>query len=1768
MKIFTHNLKMWWIATLMLLFSTAYALPPETEYLGIIPTNSNSGTNAAQGYHDDYYWGALPIGFTFNFYGNNYTNFYFSSNGLLTFGAGSTTYSNTCIPNTSTPNNMIAAFWDDIVIHATGEIMYNTVGTAPNRKCIVQFNNMSFYASPVLLGTFQIILYETSNKIQVQYRSIVDLSNLRASGNSGTFGIENSGGTSGIQLGCNTSGLIQSEDAFLYTPDGLGSYTVDQNALYDGVLLVAAIPRAGIAELLSPAYNSTVGVDLNFQWNAAANADHYVVRISTNADISSPIHTSASLSTIEYDYSLATNTTYYWQVSTFNSANVETWSEIWKFTTSSNPPLVAIPQTIYLEQGQQRDITLGFTGGDAGSKTATITSLPTQGQLYQYNGGILGAAISSVPTDITDASFRVFYVASGGSGNGAGSFNFHFSDATGTSTDATIAVNVSPPGIPNFLFAAKESDRVEITFDRNMADPTGKHSEFAVKDNGVLVTSNSCSLKAGDPTTIIVYVSPALNTANTITVAYTKGTVLAESGGILESFDFQLAGKMAQVINFAALADKTYGDPDFGLSATASSGLPVTFSTSNATVVAVSGTVANVNNVGQTLIYAYQAGNTVYAPVTYERVQNVIKATATISLTNISQPCTGSPVGLSTSSSPAGLTIKVEYDGGIDIPSALGTYNVVAEIDDANYDGSITGTYTVYDSEAPIANLGSLPDVTGQCSASAVAPTASDACAGTITATTATVFPITSQGTTTVTWTYDDGNGNTSTQTQNIIIDDTNAPLAALAVLPDVTGSCSATASAPTANDACEGAITGITSTVFPITTQGTHTVTWTYADSQGNTSTQTQTIVVDDVTAPVTPTLSAVNGSCSATVSAPTTTDLCAGTITGTTSDPLTYTTQGTHTVHWTFNDGNGNTTTANQTVVIADLTAPVPNMASLPDLTGECYVLAPISPTANDNCGGTITGTTTTIFPTGTGTITWTFNDGNGNISTQTQQIIVDDITAPVASVASLPQVNAECEVTTLTPPQAIDNCTGPVVASTSTVFPIQAQGTTVVTWIYTDASSNISTQQQTVVIDDVTAPIVPTLADLTGECSVTASAPTTSDVCAGVITGTTSDALTYDVQGTHLITWAFDDGNGNISTATQNVIVDDVTAPEIPVLADLTDECGVTANAPTTNDACMGVITGTTADALTYDVQGTHAITWTFDDGNGNVTTATQNVIVDDVTAPEVPVLADVTGECSATATAPSTNDACVGSIIGTTSDALTFDVQGTHVITWSFDDGNGNVSTATQNVIVDDITAPELPILADVTGECSATATAPTTIDACIGTITGTTSDALTYDVQGTYVITWSFDDGNGNVSTATQNVIVDDVTAPVPDLASLPVLYGQCTVDMPAAPTATDNCGSVITGTTSTVFPIGNTIVTWTFDDGNGNVSTQTQEVIVDDTTAPVPNDGSLADVTAECSVDMLTAPIGMDNCAGEVTATPDVSFPITQQGITVVTWTFSDLSSNVSTLTQNVIIEDITAPVPDLAQLDDLVEACEITALTPPTATDQCSGLLSATSDVQLPIVTAGTTVITWTYTDAVGHVLTQTQNAIIQDNEIPTIECPANAIFAATDESQLYITDGDELDMLNFYDNCGIYSMTNNVNSNATLSSQVFAAGIHNITWTVVDMAGNTANCSFEIEVTEFVNVEWISDNSNIAIYPNPASDQLFVNYNSTTQGSIQVRIMDVSGKEVWNRTIDGNSPHMNFQIDVQNFETGVYQLIFETSEGSYNHRWIKSDM
>jgi len=719
---------------------------------------------------------------------------------------------------------------------------------------------------------------------------------------------------------------------------------------------------------------------------------------------------------------------------------------------------------------------------------------------------------------------------------------------------------------------------------------------------------------------------------------------------------------------------------------------------------------------------------------------------------------------------------------------------------------------------------------------------------------------------------------------------------------------------------------------------------------------------------------------------------------------------------LRWTVTNTTCSTTFDLNVTIIADLISPVADVAVLADVTAECSVTSLTAPTATDNCAGMVVVTNDASLPiSGEGTttvVTWTYDDGNGNTNTQTQNVVIDDVTAPVADVAVLADVTAECSVTSLNAPTATDNCAGMVTVTNDASLPILGEGTTtVVTWTYDDGNGNTSIQLQNVVIDDVTAPVadIAILVDVTAECSVASlSAPTTTDNCIGMITATSDAILPISGEGTTtVVTWTYNDGNGNTSIQLQNVIIDDITAPvaDVAVLADVTAECSVTSlSSPTATDNCAGMVIVTNDAVLPITTQGTTVVTWTYDDGNGNTSTQTQNVVIDDVTVPvaDVAVLADVTAECSVTSlVAPTATDNCAGMVVVTNDASLPISGEGTTtVVTWTYDDGNGNTSIQLQNVIIDDVTAPvaDVAILADVTAECSVTSlTAPTATDNCAAMVTVTNDASLPISGEGTTtVVTWTYDDGNGNTSIQTQNVVIDDVTAPVADVAVLADVTAECSVTSLSAPTATDNCGGMVTVTNDASLPIttqGTTVVTWTYDDGNGNTSTQTQNVVIDDVTAPVANVAVLADVTAECSVTSLSAPTATDNCGGMVVVTNDASLPISGEGTTtVVTWTYDDGNGNTITQTQNVVIDDVTVPVADVAVLADVTAECSVTSLVALTATDNCGGMVTVTNDASLPITAQGTTVVTWTYDDGNGNTSTQTQNVVITDVTVPIV--------------------------------------------------------------------------------------------------------------------------------------------------------------------------------
>ena len=121
--------------------------------------------------------------------------------------------------------------------------------------------------------------------------------------------------------------------------------------------------------------------------------------------------------------------------------------------------------------------------------------------------------------------------------------------------------------------------------------------------------------------------------------------------------------------------------------------------------------------------------------------------------------------------------------------------------------------------------------------------------------------------------------------------------------------------------------IIGASSAVYAATATGNYTLIITNRDGCVSGASSPVTVTVEDVTAPVPDAekLEIIMVECiSPQVTVPTATDNCAGTIYGTTTDPLSYSTQGTHIIHWVFDDGHHNITRQDQVVIIRDVTPP----------------------------------------------------------------------------------------------------------------------------------------------------------------------------------------------------------------------------------------------------------------------------------------------------------------------------------------------------------------------------------------------------------------------------------------------------------------------------------------------------------------------------------------------------------------------------------------------------------------------------------------------------------------------------------------------------------------------------------------------------------------------------------------------------------------------------------------------------------------------------
>jgi hypothetical protein len=431
---------------------------------------------------------------------------------------------------------------------------------------------------------------------------------------------------------------------------------------------------------------------------------------------------------------------------------------------------------------------------------------------------------------------------------------------------------------------------------------------------------------------------------------------------------------------------------------------------------------------------------------------------------------------------------------------------------------------------------------------------------------------------------------------------------------------------------------------------------------------------------------------------------------------------------------------------------------------------------------------------------------------------------------------------------------------------------------------------------------------------------------------------------------------------------------------------------------------------------------------------------------------------------------------------------------YILVHGFSTSEGNFSLAlSQNSVSPTISCPSNITVNNTNGTCGTVVnyTTPSGADDCPGQSTAQIAglaSGSTFPI-GTTTNTFRVTDAAGNTADCSFTVTVNDNQNPsilCPSNITVNNTNGTCgAVVNYTTPSGTDNCPGQSTAqiaglTSGSTFPIGSTTNTFRVTDASNNTTDCSFTVIVTD--AENPQISCPANITSNNDIGVCGAvvnyvtPTGTDNCPGQTTTQiaglPNGStFPI---GTTTNTFEVTDASNNnTATCSFSVTINDTENPqitCPGNIAVDNDAGVCgAVVNYTAPIGTDNCpaqttlqiAGLVSGST---FPI---GTTTNIFRVTDASNNTTDCSFTVIVTDAENPQISCPANINVATSvgvcEAPVTYTTPVGT-------DNCPGQTT---VQTAGLASGDDFPLGITTNTFEVTDAAGNTATCSFDVEVT-----------------------------------------------------------------------------------------------
>ena len=207
----------------------------------------------------------LELGFSFPFFGQSFTTVTVATNGYLTFGTAINPL-NEPIPSNFPPDGLIAPFWDDLDLRASGKVLFQREQTQTGQAALViQWEDVAFAGDLASRLSFQVVLIETG-EIQFHYGELKNgdgSSGGRASGSSATVGLEAPNGAYGAPVSFDTPGVLSSFGrGIAFLPSGPALPEGRLLGDLDGDGRVTILDQSRLVELAHPDYRVPSALEL------------------------------------------------------------------------------------------------------------------------------------------------------------------------------------------------------------------------------------------------------------------------------------------------------------------------------------------------------------------------------------------------------------------------------------------------------------------------------------------------------------------------------------------------------------------------------------------------------------------------------------------------------------------------------------------------------------------------------------------------------------------------------------------------------------------------------------------------------------------------------------------------------------------------------------------------------------------------------------------------------------------------------------------------------------------------------------------------------------------------------------------------------------------------------------------------------------------------------------------------------------------------------------------------------------------------------------------------------------------------------------------------------------------------------------------------------------------------------------------------------------------------------------------------------------------